>query len=151
MPWLCIEKATAYSPHHQPAVSGWNSLSVDCLKSKLLGLRAPGSKQIGASKLPEPYSDKFQILTLYPILLTKHLKHILSVLWVLDEVPLKDIFNMSMSLFGQVRNKFTERIIFKVQLLNMLRKWALHLNKKSNYFRPRAPKLGSRPGSEVGL
>jgi hypothetical protein len=102
---------------------------------------APGSvsEQIGASKLPGPYFDKFQILTLYPILLTKHLKHILSVPWVFYKVPLKDIFNML--LFGQVRSEFTERTILRVQLLNLLRKWALHLNKKLNYFRHRALKL----------
>ena len=118
--------------------------SVDCLKSKVPGLWALGSRLRATrrSKLPEPYSDKFQILTLYPILLTKHLKHILSVLWVFDEVPLKDIFNMSMSLFGQVMSKFTERTILKVQLLNLLRKWELHVNKQLNYFRPWDTKLG---------
>ena len=62
--------------------------SVDCLKSKLPGLRAP-SKSEQANFLNQ--IDKFQILSLYPILLTKHLKHILSVPWVFDEVHLKDI------------------------------------------------------------
>ena len=46
---------------------------------------------------------------------------------------------------GKYRSGFTVRTMLKVQLLHLLRKPALHLSQKLNYFRPRAPKLGSEP------